>query len=105
MGLEGVLDMTHAGRALAKEDPYNVEPHGFEGWLSNEEVVFGQGADLGLFARGDGLKRVSEAGPAAQLHLDEDECVGSNVQSTIASEFRFRALLAGAKPDVRFERA
>ena len=73
MGLEGVLDMTHAGRALAKEDPYDVEPHGFEGWLSNEEVVFGQGADLGLFVWGDGLQRVSEAGSAAQLHLDEDE--------------------------------
>ena len=74
--------MTHAGRALVQEYPYDVEPHGIEGWLSNEEVVFGQGADLGLFAWGDGLKRVSEAGPAAQLHLDEDERIGSRVQTT-----------------------
>ena len=65
--------MTHAGRALAKEDSYDVEPHGVEGWLSIEEVEFGEGADLGLFMRGDGLQRVSEAGSAAQFHLDEDE--------------------------------
>jgi hypothetical protein len=50
MGLEGILDVTHAGRALAEEDPYDVEAHGVEGWLSIEEVEFGEGADPGLFA-------------------------------------------------------
>ncbi len=73
MGLEGVLDVTHAGLALAEEDPYDVEAHGVEGWLSIEEVEFGEGADPGLFTRGDGLQRISEAGSAAQLHLDEYE--------------------------------
>ncbi len=104
MGLESVLDVTHAGRALVQEYPYDVEPHGIEGWLSNEEVVFGQGADLGLFARGDGLKRVSEAGPAAQLYLDEDEYINSELQSTMTRELRFRALSGDGTLDVSFER-
>jgi|SRR5688572_24845830 hypothetical protein len=73
MRLEGVLDVTHAGRAFAEEDAYDVEAHGVEGWLSIEEVEFGEGADLGLFTRGDCLQRISEAGSAAQLHLDEYE--------------------------------
>ena len=87
--LEGVLDVTHAGRALAKEDSYDVEPQGIEGWLSIEEVVFGEGADLSLFTRGDGLQRVSEAGSAAQLHLDEDE-------GRAASDYEVELPVAGA---------
>ena len=55
MLLEGVLDVTHAGRSLAEEDAYDVESHGVEGWLSIEEVEFGEGADLGLFMPGDCL--------------------------------------------------
>src|SRR3712207_3103180 len=81
MGLEGILDVTHAGRALAEEDPYDIEAHGVEGWLSIEEVEFGEGADPGLFAWGDGLQRIYEAGSAAQLHLDEYEGGGSQVKS------------------------
>jgi hypothetical protein len=105
MWLEGVLDVTDAGLALAKEDPYDVEPHGVEGWLSIEEVEFGKGADLGLFMRGDGLQRVSEAGSAAQFHLDEDEHDGSNVQNTMTPEFRFRAPSGDGTLDVCFKRA
>ena len=102
--LEGILDVLHAGRALAQEDSYDVETHGVEGWLSKEEVVFGQGADLGLFMWGDGLERVSEAGSAAQLHLDEHERVGTKVQSAMTPELRFRALVGDGTSEVCFER-
>ena len=97
--------MAYAGCALAHEDSYDVETHGVEGWLSIEEVVFGQEADLGLFTWGDGLERVSEAGSAAQLHLDEHERVGTEVQSTMTRELRFRALSGDGALDVSFERA
>ena len=105
MGLEGVLDVTHAGRALAEEDPYDVEAHGLEGWLSIEEVEFGEGADPGLFVWGDGLQRISEAGSAAQLHLDEYEYVGAKIESTTTPELRFRALLTEGTQEFCFTRA
>ena len=63
----------YAGGALAHENPHYVEAQGVEGRLFVEEVVFGQGADGGLFMRGDGLQRVPEAGSSPQLHLDEHE--------------------------------
>ena len=77
--LEGILDVTYAGGALAHENPHYVEAQGVEGRLFVEEVLFGQGADGGLFIRGNGLERVPEAGSSPQLHLDEYERIGSQV--------------------------
>src|SRR3712207_2548410 len=102
MGLEGISGVTHAGRALSEEEAYVIAADGVEGWLSIEEVEFGEGADPGLFAWGDGLQRISEAGSAAQLHLDEYEDVGTDVQSTMVPQLRFRALSHDGTLDVRF---
>jgi hypothetical protein len=69
-----------------------------------EEVLSGQGADGGLFAGGDGFERMPEAGSPTQFHFDEDEGVGTKLQSTMTPELRFRVLLGDGIPDVRFER-
>jgi hypothetical protein len=96
--------VAYAGRALAHDDCHDVEAYGLEGRLSIEEVPLGQGADLGLFTWGDGLHWVSEAGPSAQLHLDEYEGVGFKAESTGAPELCFRALLAKGTQHMDFER-
>ena len=71
--LEGVLYVDDPGCALDDEYPDHVEAQGVEVGFSFGEVLFGQGADGGLFAWGDGLERVSEAQSAAELHFDNDE--------------------------------
>ena len=43
--------------------------------------------------RGDGLEWVSEAGTAPQFDLDEDERLGSNIQTLTTPELMFRAML------------
>ena len=57
------------------EDAYHVEPQGVVTWFLDVEVVFGDGAQGALFAGGDGFEWVPEAGPAPQLHFDEDKGV------------------------------
>lgn len=42
---------------------------------TNGEVVFGEGADRGLLARGYCLEGVAEVGALAEFDLDEDEGV------------------------------
>jgi hypothetical protein len=44
-------------------------------WFSDVEIVFGYGAQGVLLAVGDGFQWVSEAGPAPQFDLHEDEYV------------------------------
>jgi hypothetical protein len=51
-------------------------------WSSEVEVVFGYGAEGVLLVVGDGIQWVSEAGPAPQLYLDEDERLGSKYTNT-----------------------
>jgi hypothetical protein len=53
---------------------------------------------------GDGIEWVSEAYSPAQLDFDEDEGVGTKVQSTMTPGLVFRVLLGDGIPDVRFER-
>lgn len=67
--------MDDAGYISLEEDTDDVEAHGVEGWLLLGQVLFGQGADSALLARGDGLERVSVARSAAQFDLDEDQGV------------------------------
>ena len=55
------------------EDPDHVEPQGVEGWFSGVQIVLGDGTQGVLLVEGDSLERVTEAGPAPQLYLDEDE--------------------------------
>jgi hypothetical protein len=55
--------------------------------------VFGYGADGALLLVGDGFQGVSVAGLAPQLYLDEDECLGSNIQTLTTPQLMFRALL------------
>ena len=54
--LEGVLYVDDPGCALDDEYPDHVEAQGVEVGFSFGEVLFGQGADGGLFAWVDGLK-------------------------------------------------
>jgi hypothetical protein len=77
-------------RAGAEEYADDVEAEGIEIWLSPGEVLLGQGADGGLLAGGDGLEWMPETDAPAQLHFDEDERLGLDVQTL---ELRFRALL------------
>jgi hypothetical protein len=65
----------YPGCAFSDEYPDHIEAQGVEGGFSLGEVPFGQGADGGLFARGDRLERISEAQSAAQFHFGEDEGV------------------------------
>jgi hypothetical protein len=76
------------------EDSDHVEPQCIEVRFSGIEVMLGDGAQGALLAGCDGFERVSVAGSAPQLDLDEDECVGSLVQNTMTSEVRFRAELS-----------
>jgi len=63
----------HADTGSIGEDTDHVESQGVEARFSGVEVVLGDGAQGLLLAGGDGLEWVSEAGPAPQLHFDEDE--------------------------------
>jgi hypothetical protein len=79
-----------AWRADAEEYTDDVEAEGLEMRLSPGKVLLGQGADGGLLAGGYGLEWMPEAGSPAQLHFDEDERLGTDVQTL---ELKFRALL------------
>ena len=65
----------HADIGSIGEDADHVESQGVVVWASSVEVVFGDGAQGALLAGGDGFERVSVAGSAPQLDLDEDEGV------------------------------
>jgi hypothetical protein len=67
--------VVYANLVGADEDPDHVEAQGVEIRVSVGEVLHGEGADVTLFASSYSFERVSEAGPAAQFHLDEDEGV------------------------------
>jgi hypothetical protein len=75
------------------QDSDHVEAQGLVRWFSGVKVVFGYGAEGVLFAVGDGFEWVSEAGPAPQLDLHEDERLGSNLQTLRTPALMFRALL------------
>ena len=70
---ERVLDVIYPNVGPVGEDTDYVEPEGIVVRLSGVEEVFGDGAQRILFAGGDGLERVSEAGSAPKLDFDEDE--------------------------------
>ena len=57
------------------EDSDHVEPQGVEMWFSGVEVVLGDGTQGVLLVGGDGFEGVSEAGPAPEFYLDEDDGV------------------------------
>ena len=57
------------------EDSDHVEPQCNEVRFSSIEVMLSDGAQGALLARSDGFERVSIAGSATQLDLDEDEGV------------------------------
>ena len=86
--------MLHADLGAVGQDADHVEAQGVEMWFSGVQVVFGYGAQGLLLARGDSLKRVSEAGTAPQLDFHEDERLGSDVQNKVTSEVRFCATLS-----------
>jgi hypothetical protein len=69
------------------QDADHVEAQGVEGRFSGIEVVFGYGADGALLLVGDGFQWISEAGLAPQLYLNEDERLGSKLQSAITPSF------------------
>jgi hypothetical protein len=73
--LECVFDVMYADFGSVGQDPDHVESQGVEGWFSGVEVVFGDGAQSVLLVGGNGLERVTEAGPAPQLDFDEDDGV------------------------------
>ena len=85
--------MLHADLGAVGQDSDHVEAQGVEMWVFGVQVVFGYGAQGLLLARGDSLKRVSEAGTAPQLDFHEDERLGSNIQTLTTPEMMFRALL------------
>jgi hypothetical protein len=90
-------------RAGAQEYADHVEAERIEIRLSPGEVLLCEGADGGLLAGGDGLEWMAEADTPAQLHFDEDEGIGSDVQTL---ELRFRALLTeGSTTRIELTRA
>jgi hypothetical protein len=95
---KSILYVDDPGFACADEYPDNIEAQGIEeAWSPIEEVLSSQGADGGLFAGGDSFEWMPEAGSPAPFHFDEDEGVGTDVQTL---ELRFRALLAEETSDV-----
>ena len=82
--------MDYPGSAAAREDTDHVEADRLEMRPSLGDVPFGQGADGGLLAGGDGLERIPEADTEPQLHFYEDQRLGTDVQTL---ELRFRAQL------------
>ena len=85
--------MLYTGFGSVGEDTDHVEAQGVVVCSSGVEVVFGYRAQGVLFAEGNGLEWVSEAGTAPQLDLHEDERLSFLVQNTMTSEIRFYALL------------
>jgi hypothetical protein len=83
----------YAGFGSVGEDTDHVEAQGVVVCPSGVEVVFGYGAQGVLFAGGNGLQWISEAGTAPQLDLHEDERLCSNIQTLTTPELMFRALL------------
>jgi hypothetical protein len=83
----------HADLGAVGQDSDHVEAQGVEMWVFGVQVVFGYGAQGLLLARGDSLKRVSEAGTAPQLDFHEDERLGSNIQTLTTPKLMFRAML------------
>jgi hypothetical protein len=96
--LEGVLYVDDSARAVADEYPDHVEAYSVEVRLLLGEVPFGQSADGGLLAGGDGFERIAEAHAPAHLNLDEDERLGLDVQSL---KLGFRAVLTPGTAEVR----
>ena len=80
-GLEGILDVGYLGSSTADEDADHVEAQGLEFGGSLGQVLLGHEADGLLLAGGYGLQGGAVGGSAAELHLDEDEDVGSQVKS------------------------
>ena len=71
--LERVFYVANAHPVPAGENADHVEAYGIEVRFAVGEVSFGEMAQGRLFAWCHGLERVSESGPPAQFHLDEDE--------------------------------
>lgn len=90
--LEGVLHVNHLRCSPVEGNTHHVEAEGFGLGLPLYEVLLGEGANRCLFAGGHRLEWVAEGRAGAQLHLDKDEGVGTDVQS-IWTELAFRALL------------
>jgi len=65
----------HADTGSIGEDSDHVESQGVEPRFSGVEVVLGDRAQGLLLAGSDSFEWVSEAGPAPQLHFDEDESI------------------------------
>jgi hypothetical protein len=83
----------YADLGTVGEDSDHVEPQCIEVRFSGIEVMLGYGAQGALLAGSDGFERVSVAGSAPQLDFDEDERLGSNIQTLTTPELMFRALL------------
>ncbi len=73
--LERVFHVANAQALPSGENADNVEAEGVEVGVALGEVLYGERAKGGLLARCHGFQRISEAGPAPQLDLDEDEGV------------------------------
>lgn len=65
----------YAEFVLACEYPHDVESQGVEVRVPVGKVLFGKGAQGGLFVLGNGFQRIAEARTTPQLHLHEDQCV------------------------------
>ena len=85
--------MDDPGCAFADEYADHVEAQRIEVRSLPGEIVLGKRADGGLLVGGDGFEWIPEAQSAAHLDLDEDERLGSNVQTLTGPELVFRALL------------
>lgn len=87
--LEGVLHVDESGFSAVDGYPDHVEAECCLLGLSNGEVVPGEGAYFGLFARGYRFERVAEVGTLAQLDLDEDEGI-------VLAQYQVELTVAGA---------
>ncbi len=91
------MDVGDARGLTLEEDTDDVEAYGFDVGIFRGQVSFGKGADGPLLAWGDRVERVPVSRSAAQLHFDEDERLGSNVETL---ELRFSTLLGDGTPEV-----
>ena len=71
--LESILHVVNAESVLACEYSHDVETDGGEVRVPVGQVLFGEGAEGGLFVWGNRFQRVSEARTAPKLHFHEDE--------------------------------
>jgi hypothetical protein len=73
--LESILHVVQAEFVVVRKYPDDVESQSIEIRVPLGQVLLGDGAEGGLFVRGNGFQRVAETCTAPQFDFNEDEGV------------------------------